>query len=91
MKSLKFDTKLFSSFRGCLMGIAILGVLLLHAFAWTGSEHLYLSKILGPLGRTVFTEGLYSFRDSDYIIVLVIIIIYMSFIKDVLRGFLSHL
>lgn len=57
MKSLKFDTKLFSSFRGCLMGIAILGVLLLHAFAWTGSEHLYLSKILGPLGRTVFTEG----------------------------------
>ena len=78
MKSLKFDTKLFSSFRECLMGIAILGVLLLHAFAWTGSEHLYLSKILGPLGRTVFTEGFiflsgfglyYSFSNNNNIYV----------------------
>lgn len=57
------------------MGIAILGVCLLHAFAWAGMGDSMMAKALGPIARIAFTEGFlflsgfglyYSFsRNSD--------------------------
>lgn len=57
------------------MGIAILGVCLLHAFAWAGVDQTIVAKIMAPIARIAFTEGFlflsgfglyYSFsRNSD--------------------------
>ena len=57
------------------MGIAILGVCLLHAFRWAGVGDSLMAKALGPIARIAFTEGFlflsgfglyYSFsRNSD--------------------------
>lgn len=65
---------IISKFRGELMGIAILGVCLLHAFAWTGMGDSILCKVISPFARIAFTEGFlflsgfglyYSFSKND--------------------------
>ena len=74
MKSLKFD--IFSVYRGELMGIAILGVCIAHAFSWAHLDASIASKILSPFCRIAFTEGFlflsglglyYSFQKNDNI------------------------
>lgn len=55
MKDIRFD--IFSQYRGSLMGIAILGVCLLHAFAWAGVGDAMIAKAMEPLARIAFTEG----------------------------------
>lgn len=55
MKNLCFD--LFSQYRSSLMAIAILGVCLLHAFAWAGVDHTMVAKVMAPMARIAFTEG----------------------------------
>lgn len=39
------------------MGIAILGVCLLHAFAWAGVDQTIVAKVMAPIARIAFTEG----------------------------------
>lgn len=39
------------------MGIAILGVCLLHAFAWAGVDDTIMAKVMAPIARIAFTEG----------------------------------
>lgn len=48
---------IISKFRGELMGIAIIGVCLLHAFAWAGLGDMPVCKALSPFARIAFTEG----------------------------------
>lgn len=55
MKNLSFA--LFSLYRGQLMGIAILGVCVLHALAWAGVEETLATKVLSLIARVAFTEG----------------------------------
>lgn len=47
----------FSKFRQELMGIAILGVCLLHAFGWAGIGNSVISKVVSPFARIAFTDG----------------------------------
>ena len=47
----------FSKFRQELMGIAILGVCLLHAFGWAGIGDSVISKVVSPFARIAFTDG----------------------------------
>lgn len=51
------DFGVFSKFRGELMGIAILGVCLLHGLHWAGMDGTLLAKLVGPFARIAFTEG----------------------------------
>lgn len=55
MKHLQFSD--FSHYRRELMGIAIIGVCLLHAFAWTDIEGTKIARIIFPFARIAFTEG----------------------------------
>lgn len=55
MKHLQFSD--FSHYRRELMGIAIIGVCLLHAFAWTDIEGTKIARIISPFARIAFTEG----------------------------------
>lgn len=48
---------IFSKYRGELMGIAILGVCLLHAFKWAGIEESAIAHAVGPFARIAFTDG----------------------------------
>ena len=52
-----FSFSLFSQYRGELMGIAILGVCLLHAFAWAGMGESLVCKAIAPFARIAFTDG----------------------------------
>lgn len=54
---LKFNTDLFSKYRGVLMGIAIFGVSILHAVRWANCDDTIISKLLTPIARIAFTEG----------------------------------
>lgn len=47
---------MLSEYRSCLMGIAILGVILAHSAVWAGNP-LDLVCIVDPFARLVFTEG----------------------------------
>lgn len=53
----KYSFDIFSKFRGELMGIAILGVCLLHAFGWAGIGDSAVTKAVGPFARIAFTDG----------------------------------
>lgn len=55
--NLKSDFSVFSKFRQELMGIAILGVCLLHAFGWAGIGDSVISKVVSPFARIAFTDG----------------------------------
>lgn len=55
MQTYSFDV--FSRFRGELMGIAILGVCLLHAFGWADMGESFICKVISPFARIAFTEG----------------------------------
>lgn len=48
---------IISQYRGELMGIAIIGVCLLHAFAWAEMGDTTLCKAISPFARIAFTEG----------------------------------
>ena len=54
---LNFGFSVFSKFRQELMGIAILGVCLLHAFGWAGIGDSAISKVVSPFARIAFTDG----------------------------------
>lgn len=54
---LKSDFSVFSKFRQELMGIAILGVCLLHAFDWAGIGDSVIAKVISPFARIAFTDG----------------------------------
>lgn len=69
----KCNFTIFSKYRGELMGIAILGVCLLHAFKWAGIGDSLIAHAVGPLARIAFTDGFlflsgfglyYSFRKN---------------------------
>lgn len=51
-----FDYKNFSTYRAPLMGIAILGVLMVHSAEWAKSV-INLRPLVFPFWRLVFTEG----------------------------------
>ena len=53
----RYGFNMFSQFRGELMGIAILGVCLLHAFAWADMGDSIFCKLIAPFARIAFTEG----------------------------------
>lgn len=55
--NLKSDFSVFSKFRQELMGIAILGVCLLHAFDWAGIGDSVIAKVISPFARIAFTDG----------------------------------
>ena len=55
--NLKSDFSVFSKFRQELMGIAILGVCLLHAFDWAGIGDSVIAKVVSPFARIAFTDG----------------------------------
>lgn len=57
MQNEKLTFELFSRYRGSLMGIAILGVCVLHAFSWGGMGDSMIAKAMGPIARIAFTEG----------------------------------
>ena len=61
--NLKSDFSVFSKFRQELMGIAILGVCLLHAFDWAGIGDSVIAKIVSPFARIAFTDG-FLFRSG---------------------------
>ena len=48
---------IFSKYRVQLMGVSIIGVCLLHVFAWAGIEGNLIAKVLKPFARIAFTEG----------------------------------
>lgn len=52
-----YGFSVLSRFRQELMGIAILGVCLLHAFDWAGIGDSVISKAISPFARIAFTEG----------------------------------
>ena len=52
-----FGFSVLSKFRQELMGIAILGVCLLHAFDWAGIGDSVISKAISPFARIAFTDG----------------------------------
>lgn len=65
---------LFSKYRGVLMGIAILGVMILHSIKWAGLEDTLFKQIVSPFARIAFTDGFiflsgfglyYSFRNNS--------------------------
>ena len=69
----KCNFTIFSKYRGELMGIAILGVCLLHAFKWAGIGESPIAHVIGPFARIAFTDGFlflsgfglyYSFRKN---------------------------
>lgn len=75
MKSIKYDSNfsLFSQFRTALMGVAILGVMILHGIRWADIEGSLFDKIISPFARIAFTDGFiflsgfglyYSFRKN---------------------------
>lgn len=53
----KCSFAIFSKYRGELMGVAILGVCLLHAFKWAGIGESLIAHAVGPFARIAFTEG----------------------------------
>lgn len=53
----KCSFAIFSKYRGELMGMAILGVCLLHAFKWAGIGESLIAHAVGPFARIAFTEG----------------------------------
>lgn len=64
----------FSTYRGALMGIAILGVMILHSIKWAGLEDTLFKQIASPFARIAFTDGFiflsgfglhYSFRKNS--------------------------
>ena len=70
----KCNFTIFSKYRGELMGIAILGVCLLHAFKWAGIGESLIAHTIGPFARIAFTDGFlflsgfglyYSFRKNE--------------------------
>ena len=44
------------------MGIAILGVCLLHAFKWAGIGESLIAHTIGPFARIAFTDGFLPLR-----------------------------
>lgn len=53
----KWNFAIFSKYRGELMGIAILGVCLLHAFKWAELGDSLIAHAVGPFARIAFTDG----------------------------------
>ena len=53
----KYGFNTFSKLRGELMGIAIIGVCLLHAFAWAEMGDSIMCKVISPFARIAFTDG----------------------------------
>ena len=53
----KVNFSVFSTYRGALMGIAILGVMILHGIRWAEIEDSLFAKIASPFARIAFTEG----------------------------------
>lgn len=53
----KVNYSVFSTYRGALMGIAILGVMILHGIRWAEIEESLFAKIASPFARIAFTEG----------------------------------
>ena len=53
----KRNFAIFSKYRGELMGIAILGVCLLHAFKWAELGDSLIAHAVGPFARIAFTDG----------------------------------
>ena len=69
-----FDLSLYSKYRGALMGIAILGVMIGHGISWMELRDCSWTKPLGWFQRIAFTEGFlflsglglyYSFRKNS--------------------------
>ena len=52
-----FALSSYSRYRTELMGIAIIGVSLLHAMAWAEVDGTLVAKLLEPFARIAFTEG----------------------------------
>lgn len=53
----KVHFSVFSTYRGALMGIAILGVMILHGIGWAEIEDSLFAKIASPFARIAFTDG----------------------------------
>ena len=56
-KQITLSYSIFSYYRTALMGIAILGVMILHGIRWAGIEDSLFDKIVSPFARIAFTEG----------------------------------
>ena len=52
----KVNYSVFSTYRGALMGIAILGVMILHGIGWAVIEDSLFAKIASPFFEKAFTK-----------------------------------
>lgn len=57
MVDCRLDFGIFSKFRGELMGIAILGVCLLHGFSWANISETAIGHLIRPFAKIAFTDG----------------------------------